>query len=357
MPTFLLSGLSGSLGVITETTVGTEATVNAWYEINDGTTFEEEATILDSESIQAGLAVQRGSQSAVAGYSVSGTVNMEVRDKGFSALGGKGLGFWLKHALGSTAVPIVIGASTAWRQSHIPGSHSGLSFTTQLGLPDAGVIRAHTYRGCKITEWEISCDDGGDLMAKFTIDGWKESTATALATPAYAAAAYQSTPFTFADAATFTLGGTATTTTGVTSIAGGTPITTVVKGFSLKGTTPMATERRGLGNAGVKREQFENGQWTYEGHLDAEYTSRTEIYDLFKSYTSTPLQLDFAHGDAGTSNPYRFSIILPQVKFQKAAPTLNGPDLVTQAIDFKAYHDGSTNPAVQLQLVSQDQSI
>jgi hypothetical protein len=357
MPTFLLAGLSGSLGVITESPVGTEGTVNAWYEINDGTDLSEESTVLDSGSIQAGLPVQRGSQSAVAGYTVTGSVNMEHRDKGFSAVAGKGMGWWWKHALGSTAVPIVIGATTAYRQSHVPGTRSGLSFTAQMGLPDSTVIRAHTYRGCKITEWEVSCQDGGYLMAKFTIDGWKEATTTALATPSYAAAAYQSTPFTFADATTFTLGGAATTTTGVTSVAGGSAITTVVKGFSLKGVSPLATDRRGLGNAGIKREQFENGQWEYTGHLDAEYTLRTEIYDLFKAYTSTALELDFTHGDAGSANPYKFGIICPQVKFQKADITLNGPDLVTQSVDFKAYADGSTNPPVQIQLVSQDQSI
>lgn len=357
MPTFLLSGLSGSLGVITESPVGTEGTVNAWYEINTGTDLSEIATILDSGSIQAGLPVQRGSQSAIAAYDVNGTVEMEHRDKGFTAVGGKGMGWWWKHALGSTAVPIVIGATTAYRQSHFPGTRSGLSFTVQMGLPDSTVIRPHTFRGCKITEWEVSCQDGGYLMAKFTIDGWKENVATALTTPAYAGAAYQSTPFTFADATLFTLGGTATTTANVTSVTSGVAITTVVKGFSLKGTSPLAVARRGLGNAGIKREQFENGQWEYTGHLDAEYTLRTEIYDLFKAYTSTVLQLDFAHGDAGSGNPYRFSIILPQVKFQKADVALNGPDLVTQSTDFKAFADGSTNPAIQVQLVSQDQAI
>lgn len=356
MPNFLLSGLSGSLGVITEGTVGTEGTVNAWYEINAGTDLSEEAIILDSGSIQAGLPVQRGSQSAIAGYNVTGTVNMEHRDKGFSAVGGKGMGFWWKHALGSTAVPIVIAATTAYKQSHFPGTHSGLSFTTQLGLPDSTVIRPHTYRGCKITEWEISCQDGGYLMAKFTIDGWKENTSTSLVTPAYAASSYQSTPFTFADASTFTLGGTASTASNVTSVSGGTPITTVVKGFSLKGVSPMAADRRGLGNSGIKREQIENGQWEYTGHLDAEYTLRTEIYDLFKAYTSTVLELKFAHGDAGGGNPYAFDIILPQVKFQKADIALNGADLVTQSTDFKAYSD-SANPAVQIQLVSQDQAL
>ena len=155
---------------------------------------------------------------------------LEFRDRGFSAAGGKGMGFWMKHALGSTAVPVVI-ATTAYNQYHVPGPRTGLSFTTQVGHPEAraaGSVKPFTYRGCKITQWEFSCNDNQAAQIKFTVDGWRENTATGLVTPAYAAAAYQSSPFTFADASVFTLGGTASTTAGVTTVAGGTTVASIV---------------------------------------------------------------------------------------------------------------------------------
>jgi len=353
------SGLSESLGVITESTVGTEATVNAWYEIL-GHALQSVPVFLDSQSIQAGLAFQRGSQTVISRYDVSGDITLEFRDRGFSAAGGKGMGFWMKHALGSTAVPVQIGATTAWKQSHFPAPRTGLSFTTQVGHPEAkaaGVVRPFTYRGCKITGWEFSCNDNQVAQIKFTVDGWRENTATSLVTPAYAAAAYQSSPFTFADASVFTLGGTATTTANVTTVASGVAVTSIVKGVTITGTIPMRDDGYGLGNSGTKSEQFENGIPTITGKLDCEFTSRTEIYDLFVANTNTVMQLDFAHGDAGTSNPYRLSFILPQVKFKGGQVTMNGPDVLGMSVDFQAYQDGSTNPVIQIQLVSQDQAI
>jgi hypothetical protein len=353
------SGLSESLGVITETTVGTEATVNAWYEIL-GQTLHSDPTFLDSQSIQAGLAYQRGSQTVISRHNVAGDITLEFRDKGFSAVGGKGMGFWMKHALGSTAVPIVIGATTAYRQSHVPGPRTGLSFTTQIGNPEgraAGTIKPYTYRGCKITSWEFSCNDNQVAQIKFDVDGWKENTATGLVTPAYAAAAYQSSPFTFADASVFTLGGTATTSAGVTSVASGVSVTSIVKGVTITGSTPMRDDGYGLGNSGVKSEQFENGIPTITGTLDCEFTNQAEIYSLFAANTNTVMELDFLHGDAGTSNPYRLSFILPQIKFKTGQVTMNGPDVLGMSVSFQAYQDGSTNPVIQVQLVSQDQAI
>jgi hypothetical protein len=351
-------GLSASLGVITESAVGTEATVNAWYEIL-GHTLSAPPTFLDSAGLKAGQAFKRSARTVISRYDVNGDITLEHVDKGTTAVGGKGMGFWWKHALGSTAVPIQIAATTAWRQSHFPGPRTGISFTTQIGSPQTdGTVRAFTYRGVKCLGWEFTCSDGQIAQLKLNIDAWRENTATGLVAPVYAGSSYQSTPFSFADASVFTLGGTATTTTNVTSVAGGTPLTTVCKGITLTGTTPLANERYGLGNAGTKKEQIENGIPTITGTLDAEFTSRTEIYDLFVANTTTVLQLDFAHGDAGTSNPYRLSFILPAVKFKTAQINLNSADILTQSISFEAYDDGSgSNPPIQVQLVSQDQVI
>jgi hypothetical protein len=113
----------------------------------------------------------------------------------------------------------------------------------------------------------------------------------------------------------------------------------------------MATERYGLGNAGQKKEPIENGISTITGTLDAEFTSQAEIYDLFKANTTTAIQLDFAHGDAGSGNPFRLSFVLPAVKLKAASVNVGGPDIIPQSVEFQAYDDGTTNPVIQVELV------
>src|SRR5215468_44183 len=221
------SGLSKSLGIITESTVGTEATVNSWYEIL-ATTLQAPPTFLDGQGIKAGTTYKRSARTVISRYDVNGDITLEVPDKGTTAAGGKGLGLWMKHMLGSTATPVQIAATTAYRQDHVPGPRTGLSFTTQVGWPQTdGTVRAFTYRGCKIIGWEFTCNDGQIAQLKMTLDAWRENTATSLVAPVYAGAAYQFTPFSFADATTFTLGGTASTSAGRTTVASGVALTTL----------------------------------------------------------------------------------------------------------------------------------
>jgi Phage tail tube protein len=340
------SGLSAQIGLKTESTVGTEITVDRFYEfLSESITFQP--TWLDSAGLKAGQAFKRVSRTVQSRFSAGGDWSLEHADKG-------GMGTIWKHALGSPiTIPVQIGATTAWQQVHIPGMRTGLSHTIQVGRPQTdGTVRAFTYRGCKVTGFEFTCSDGEIAQLSLSVDGWQEATATALASASYTA---NMGVFTFADASTFTLGGTPTTggSPSQISIAGGTAVTTVVRGITISGQWPLATERFGLGNAGVKREQIENGIPMITGTLEGEFTSRTEIYDLFKANTTTALQLDFTHGDAGSSNPYRLSFIMPAIKFKEAATNAAGPDILGQTIGFEAYDDG-TNAPFQVRLVSTD---
>lgn len=342
------SGLSAQLMVAAESTVGTAVTVDTAYEfLSESLAFEP--TFLDGEGLKAGQAYKRSARTSISRKSVSGDITLEHSDQGHMGL------LW-KHALGSSLTePSQISSSTAYSQIHTPGSKAGFGLTVQVGRPQvsSATVQPFTYAGCKITEWELSCNDGEVVQFKMTLDGWTEATATALASASYTAGAGL---FTFADATTCTLGGTASTSSGETTISSGTSVATVLKGFTLTGSTPMATDRYGLGNAGTKKEQIENDIPTITGHLDAEFTDRTEIYDVFKANTAKPFQLDFSHGDAGSSNPYLLSIIIPSLRFKAGAPQVGGPDIVQQGFDFEAYDDG-TNPVIQIKLVSKDQEL
>lgn len=348
------SGLSSQFGYKAETTVGTAVTVDRFQEMLGGESLAYVPTILDGQGLRAGQAWQRASRSQISRHSVAGDLPpLEFGDRG-------GMGLLIKHMLGSTlTIPTQIAASTAWKQNHHASTTStqdGMGLTVQIGRPQTDtVVRAHTYNGVKITGWEFTCSDNEYAQLKLTADGWNESTATALATASYTASVQ---PFTFADATVFKIGGTPTTTTGETTIAGGVAVSTLVRGITITGTFPKATERYGLGNAGVKKEQVQNGIPEITASLEAEYTQRTEFYDLLKTYSSTAMELVFSHGDAGSSNPFALSFIFPAFKVREGGPQVGGPDIVGQTIGIKAFDDGGgSNPVAQIRLVSTDTTL
>ena len=70
------------------------------------------------------------------------------------------------------------------------------------------------------------------------------------------------------------------------------------------------------------------------------------------------MQIDWAHGDAGSSNPYRFSLIIPAMRITKADIAGYGaPDIGSQSMEFEALLDASANPLYQIVLVSKDTTL
>lgn len=352
------SNLSGQIMVAAESTVGTAVTTTTGYEIlNENFIFNP--TDLDSAGIKSGQAFERSTRHMRSRFDVNGDFTVEHSDKGHMAL------LW-KHSMGSAlTVPVVIGATTAYESYLTPGTHAGLGLTVQTGVvqPDT-TVRAFTWSGVKPTQWDFSVSDNAFAQLKLTCDAWNLDTAPALATVSYTA---NTGVFVFKDATTFKLGGTPSTAGGKTTVAAGVTATTIVHGFTLTGTTGMKTDRYGLGNAGVKKEQLENAIPTITGTLDAEFTQRTELYDLYKSNTPTCLQLDLTHFDVSGNdaggvnagpNPYLLSFILPKVYFTAANANIAGPDIAMQKLSFKAFDDGSgTNPVLQVHLVSTDTTL
>ncbi len=380
------SGLGASLGFGVEGTPGTEATPTAWYEFLSES-LALNPTYLDSAGLKQGQAFKRGARTQISRYDVNGDIVIEHFDRGVSATGGKGMGFLWHYALGSpTTGAQQLAASSAWQQVHVPGTNTGLSLTAEVGRPQTAspyTSNAFRYSGVKFAGWEFTCSDGALAQLKLTADAWTATTTASLTAPVYAAAAYQSGIFSFADAYLFQIGTGTTTGTGslpgtggtgtgsgnYTTLTGTANVAHVVKGFTLTAARPLASERYGFGSAGVKREQLENGIPTITGTLDAEFTNRTEFYDLFSTNATRSLQLDFAHGISGSgadgaagstgTGAYRLSFVLPFVKFKADPLSVGGPDLIPESISFEAYDDGSGQAGgapLQIRLVSQDQA-
>jgi len=110
---------------------------------------------------------------------------------------------------------------------------------------------------------------------------------------------------------------------------------------------------------------IENAIPMITGTLTSEFFDRTEFYDKFRTGATVPMQLDFSHFDAAGNdangvasgpNPYLLSFIMPAVKFKSAAQNITSPDVIPQSVGFQCYDDGTTNPVLQVKLVSKESS-
>lgn len=338
------TGLDAQLGFAAESTVGTAVTVTKFVEFNsESLTFD--AGWLEPTGLRTGRKYKRVSRVLQSRKAVSGDVEMEIATRGMGLL-------W-KHAIGSTATATQIGSTTAYRQIHIPVGMQGLGLTMQVGRPEpsTGTVRPFTFRGCKFASWEFKLSDNGIATLSLSVDGWDEATATALASASFVS----SNVYNFSQAS-LKLGGTASTSSGLMSVSGGTAVATVIKEISIKGTTPLATERYGIGNSGVKSEQLENDTPTLTGSLSAEF-SQTELYDVFKAGTTTALELVLTGSAIGVSGENdTLSFILPACKLKSASPQVGGPDIVEMSTEFEGYDD-ETNAPVQVLVVSADTTL
>lgn len=337
------TGLDAQIGFAAETTWGTTVTPTRFVEFNSEG-MKLEPTWLEPTGLRIGMKYKRASRARISRRSAGGDVEIEHATKGMGLL-------W-RHALASTvAAPTQIAATTAYKQVHTPGDFRGLGLTVQIGTPEAGTgtVRPFTYPGCKVTGWEFSCQDNAIPRLKLTFDGRQEDTATALAAAAYLSGA---TVFDFSQA-TLKLGGTASTAAGETTITGGVAAATIIRDITITGSAPMATDRFGLGNTGLKAQPLENGTPTITGKLAAEF-SKVELYDVYTAANPIAMQFDLTGAQIGTSGSYfLLSFILPSVKLKGAAPDVGGPDIVAMSTDFELYSD-EVNPVIQVKIQSDE---
>src|SRR5258707_7704707 len=260
------SGLSGQVMAVTAPSYGDSATVvNHSYEfLSESFTFNP--NWLDGLGLKSGQAFKRGSRPVQSRFDVNGDLTMEHTSGEAANAAADSMGFWWKYALGSTLVTPTVVVGTAYKQVHTNGTKAGQYITLQVGRPQilSTTVQPFTETGVKITGWEFSCNDNQIAQLKLTGNARTELTSVALAAASYP------TPnglFSFANASVMTLGGTASTSAGETTIAGGSSLGSIVTGITITGATPMKEDRFGLGNAGLKSEPIENQIPTIVGTL------------------------------------------------------------------------------------------
>lgn len=349
------SGLCAQFGLVAETTVGTAVTVDRFHPVINWrpTNNVRKAT---STGLRACAKAITDDRTVVVGRDATAETSLEILNKGFGLL--------LAHLIGGAGSATQIDTTGVYRQIHVLGDLTGKSLSVQAGIPESygsNTVRPYTYRGAKVTEWELACSptaNDGLLVANVSLDMWDWTTGTSLAAASYPTGVE---PFRWGgDGSTVffaaTIGGTVTTTGGRSTVSSGSTIKGL-RGVSVKGVNALRTDRYLAGSAGIKAEQIENSWRQITVELDLEYADRAQLLDLAEAYTSHALQLTWQTGTAINGQYPTLRVTIPIVKLE-GSPEVSGPDIADGKVMATAYLDNAgSHPLAQIEYESADSSV
>lgn len=250
---------------------------------------------------------------------VGGSVTHIVYDKGFGLL--------FKNMLGASASGAPLGVSSPPRtHTSTLATLFGSSLGVQVGRPDvAATVHPFTYRGCKVTEWELSNARDGFLQLALTLAGQTEVTSQALASASYAAS---TTPLSW---------------TGASLTRAGSAFIGRVTDISIKGTTGHKADRFGLATTALMLEPIQEEVAPIEGEVTCEFNSLTD-YARFVAGTQVAIVANW-QGPLITGTTYAgVQITLAVCRFDGETPNVDGPGRLSIKLPFAALNNGSAAP-------------
>jgi hypothetical protein len=297
------SGLAAQIGIGVETTVGTAATPTRFYEFNDESiamTIER----IESEGLRTGNRVLRSDRYASGQKAIEGSFSMDMTADNTAIL--------FKHALGAV--------STAGSFIHTctMSDPFGLGLTIEVGRPgNDGTVRAFTYAGCKINTLDLSVSVGELLNAEFGVIG---TTAESIGTVTAASYGSSLELLHFAGAA-ITVAGTSYP----------------CKDFSLSVNNGLTADRFVLGSQ-VAQQPIASSLAEVTGSLTAEFVDAT-AYNRVVNATHAAVVATFTDSTADT-----ITVTVPVARFDGDTPSVGGPDILDQTLNFKGLFNGTDSP-------------
>lgn len=318
------SGLDTQVGMKKETTYGTPVTVDRFNFVElVGVTTE----VGKIETPTLGTLVLRTSSVKTYTSGAGGDILYPVMNKGMGVL--------FQQCFG-TSVSAQVGATTEYTQTHtldLTGGKRGMSATVQAGKASVdGTVNPFTWEGGKVVGFNISMDEMGALKVTPSWVFEDVKTATALATASYA-----TTPEMFTwDTASVTLGG----------------VAVFVRSFNVAVAFSMNVDRRGLSQT-LRKEPIVNGLLGITGAMVGEFEAMTH-YTSFLAGTQQALVFTVTGSTiAGAANPHKIVITIPKVDLlAPGEPSVSGPEILEQPLNFRGLYDGSTAPITMVQNTS-----
>ncbi|MGW3595011.1 phage tail tube protein [Streptomyces sp. NPDC005167] len=316
------SGLGAQVGIAAEVSYGTFLAPTKFIEFTKESLALKKTTA-QSAGIAAGRLLPLSSRRVVTQRQASGSLEMEVTNKG--------MGILLQTLMGTTVTPVQQGAGPAYLQTHTLADVAGKSLVIQKGVPlTTGVVTDKTFVGCKITSAEFSCGVGEMLTASFEIDAKDCDEAQTMATASYPSMS----PFHFGQMAL------------KTGVFGTEAARDGIRKASIKIERPQAVDRFYAGQAGLKKEPISNDQVKITGSIEMDYVD-TILDDLHTSDGATSLVLEFVGPLIAATFFETFRITLPAIRFDDAPPVVEGFDVVKPTLSFTGLYDGTNQPKIE----------
>lgn len=326
--------LQHQTGVKKETTYGTAVVVDRFFEVNSGAPAKVETGRSVSAGLRRGQRVVRKDRAVPYVLGATLTRELDVLNSGF--------GFWLEHMLGAVATTGPAD-TTAYTHTGTIDDLEGTSFTYQENVPlgaSGNTDQAFTYEGGKIAKWTLSCETEGLLVASFDMVFEDYTTATALATASYPAAA--TVPLSWADASA-TIGGTSV------------PVTK----WSVSCDNKLKTDRHYLANGTRRSEPVEEDLREITVEVECDWSALTQwnrhVSEVVAdNYAAIILSAKAPTLIAGAATTYpELRIDLDAVRFDDVDPDTIGPGMTMQTIKGVATDNGTDEP-IEVRYVTVD---
>lgn len=321
------SGLGAQVGIAAESTYGTFVAPTKFIEFTKESLVLKKTTATSS-GVAAGRLMALSSRRVVTQTEGSGSLEMEVTNKGMGVL--------LQTLMGTSVTPVQQGATAAYLQTHTLADVAGKSLTIQKGVPlTTGTVTDKSFVGCKIVSAEFSCGVGEMLTASFEIDAKSCDETQTLAAASYS----NMSPFHFGQLAVK-----AGSFGAETALDG-------VRKVSVKIERPQAVDRFYAGQSGTKKEPISNDLVKITGSLEMDYVATT-VDDLHTSDGATSCVIEFVGPLIAATHFETFRIKLPAIRVDDAPPQVEGFDVVKPTFGFTALYDGTN--AVSIEYMSAD---
>jgi hypothetical protein len=332
------AGIGSTFGFAKESAWSTWVTPTRWSEYAKSG-IEYKPHRMEGDMLAGGLPVQRDTWRVQTTSTVEGSFEMPVFWKGM------GIPFGL--AMGTlTTTPVQQGATTAYLQTHTLAVNTiGQSASAQIGIPQlTGVIVQRNWSGLKATKTVFECSQDNYLSMTMDCDGQKEDTSNT-----YAAATYLAANNVYAfNLATFQFGalGSEVTVEGVRKVSVTVDRPLEVANFYQDGT-------------GLKQEQTPTGYVLITVDIESDYLSDPAFVAQFVADTPQSMIWNFPTGvPAGTAFNYDCKFLIPNLRWQQGAPTVDGPKIVQPKISLKAlYNTSTTSWPMQISYMTTDTAL
>ena len=217
-----------------------------------------------------------------------------------------------KHALGAVAT------AGSYVHTCTMADPYGLGLTLEVGRPgNDGTVRAFTYAGCKINTLDLSVSVGELLSAEFGVIGTTAETIGSVTAASYGTGLEL---LHFAGAA-ITVAGTAYP----------------CKDFSLSVNNGLTGDRYVLGSQ-IAQQPIASSLAEVTGSLTAEFVDAT-AYNRVVNATTAAIVATFT--DSASKS---ITVTVPVARFDGDTPTVGGPDILDQTLNFKGLFNGTDSP-------------